>query len=40
MRSRIIRAIAAGLLIGTLLVAGAAPLAPPGTRFAPISLGR
>jgi len=32
MKSRIIRAIAAGLLIATLLIAGAAPYALPGTR--------
>jgi hypothetical protein len=33
MKSRIIRAIAAGLLIATLLIAGAAPYALPGTRI-------
>jgi hypothetical protein len=32
MKSRILRAIAAGLLIAMLLLAGAAPYALPGTR--------
>ena len=32
MKSRIMRAIAAGLLIAMLLLAGAAPYALPGTR--------
>ena len=40
MKSRIVRAIAAGLVIGTLLVAGAAPLAPPGTRIMISSTGK
>jgi hypothetical protein len=40
MKSKIIRALAAGLVIGTLLIAGGAGLAPPGTRIAPTSIGR
>ena len=32
MRSKIIRALAAALVIGTLLLAGTAPYGPPGVR--------
>ena len=32
MKTKIARAFAAALIIGTLLVAGTAPLAPPGVR--------
>ena len=40
MKSKIIRALAAALVIGTLLVAGTAPYGPPGVRKASISLGQ
>jgi hypothetical protein len=33
MRSKIVRACAAALIIGTLLLAGTAPYMPPGTRI-------
>jgi hypothetical protein len=32
MRSKIVRALAAALVIGTLLLAGTAPYGPPGVR--------
>jgi hypothetical protein len=39
MKSRIVRAIAVALLVGTLLLAGTAPLAPPGTLSIPTGIG-
>lgn len=40
MKSRILRAIAAGLFVGAMLVAGTAPLAAPRTAIVSISQGR
>ncbi len=40
MRSKIVRAIAAALLVGTIAVAATAPLAPPGTRSQTTSISR
>jgi hypothetical protein len=40
MKRRIMSALAAALVIGTLLMAGTAPYGPPGVRKASISIGQ
>ena len=39
MKSKLIRALAAALVIGTLLLAGTAPYGPPGVRSVSTSIG-
>jgi hypothetical protein len=40
MKSRILRAIAAGLFVGTMLIAGAAPLTMPGKNVVVTRVGK
>jgi hypothetical protein len=40
MKSKIIRALAAALVIGALLLAGTAPYGPPGVRIISFSIGQ
>ena len=40
MKTKIVRALAAALVIGTLLLAGTAPYGPPGVRHASTTVGK